>query len=267
MDQEQFEALKTDYILGMLEDKQIDKMDEFLANNPKLIKELDELKTLLDFDTVELPESSEEKMDKKFYAFLKEQNANQSQIQGSLTEKLKSLFSLHHLQGKLVYGLAILALGFFVGKGFYAKPAIENLNTNQVNAETENVRSQLVLELIDEPSANKRLKAVNEASKLNDATDQIIKALFITLNNDDNVNVRLAAIESLMRYADKPIVREGLIKSITNQDSPLVQVALADVMVSLQDKNSIDPLKELLNQPDVNSAVKEKLNASIKEII
>jgi len=38
-------------------------------------------------------------------------------------------------------------------------------------------------------------------------------------------------------------------------------------MVSLQDKNSIDPLKELLEQPDVNSAVKQKIDATIKEII
>lgn len=267
MDKKRFEDLKADYILGKLTDEQLNEIEEFLMDNPKLIKELDEFKNLIDFDEIEIPEEAEERMDAKFYEFLKNKKAKVQTSKISFTDKLRSFFSADRWQSKLVYGLAILALGFFVGKGFNFAASTTSQDTIYANAETEKVRSQLVLELIEQPSANKRLKAVNEASKLNDATEQVIKALFITLNNDDNVNVRLAAIESLMRYSDKPIVRQGLIKSITNQDSPLVQVALADVMVSLQDKNSIDPLKELLNQPDVNSAVKQKIDATIKEII
>lgn len=265
MDKKQFEKLKTDYILGKLNDEQLNAVEEFLTHNPKLIKELDEFKNLMDFEDIKIPESTEEKMDARFYQFLNQEKAKTNKE--SFIDKLASLFSANRWQGKLAYGMALLAVGFFVGKGLNYDSLTTNQDAIYANAETEKVRSQLVMELIEQPSANKRLKAVNEASKLNDVTEQVIKALFITLNNDDNVNVRLAAIESLMRYSDKPIVRQGLIKSITNQDSPLVQVALADVMVSLQDKNAIDPLKELLNQPDVNSAVKQKIDATIKEII
>ena len=267
MDRSEFELIKADYILEKLSDAQMTAVDAFLEENPKLIKELDEFKTLLAFDDVQLTPAVEDKMDARFYEFLKHEKAKQNEAKTSFISKLAAVLSPNRWQGKMVYGLAILALGLFIGRGFSPEPATNNQESIIANAETEKVRSQLVLELIDEPSANKRLKAVNEASKLNDATEQVIKALFLTLNNDDNVNVRLAAIESLMRYSNKPIVREGLIKSITNQDSPLVQVALADVMVSLQDKNSIDPLKELLNQPDVDSSVKQKIDATIKEII
>jgi len=267
MNKKQFEELKSDYILGKLTDEQLDEVEKFLTDNPKLIQELDAYKNLLDFDEIKIPEASEEKMDAKFYEFLNHEKAKIARNKVSFGDLLSSFFNPNHWQGKLVYGLAILALGFFVGKGLNFESTATNQDTVYAKAETEKVRSQLVLELIDQPSANKRLKAVNEASKLTDAKEQVIKALFIPLNNDDNVNVRLAAIESLMRYSDKPIVRQGLIKSTSNQDSPLVQVALADVMVSLQDKNSIDPLKELLNQPDVNSAVRQKIDATIKEII
>ena len=267
MNTEEFEGLRTDYLLGKLDEQQEAEFEAYLSKNPKLIREIDKASKLLEFDAIELPEAVEARMDSRFYDFLKQEQAKQPSSKSSFLSGLGKLLSGNGWQGKLVYGLAILALGFFVGKGFDTEGGQPQEATSYALAETEKVRSELVLELIDQPSANKRLKAVNEASKLTDATEQVIKALFITLNNDDNVNVRLAAIESLMRYSDKPLVRQGLIKSITNQDSPLVQVALADVMVSLQDKNSIDPLKELLEQPDVNSAVKQKIDATIKEII
>lgn len=267
MNTQEFEILKSDYLLGKLDDKQEAAMEAFLTENPKLIQELDQLGAMLEFNDLELPEATETRMDTRFYEFLKQEKAKNEPKSSSWMTGVMALLSANRWQGKIGYGLVILALGFLVGKSFNPIPTTGSDATNFAIAETEKVRSQLVLELIEQPSANKRLKAVNEASKLNDATEQVIKALFITLNNDDNVNVRLAAIESLMRYSDKPIVRQGLIKSITSQDSPMVQVALADVMVSLQDKNSIDPLKELLEQPDVNSAVRQKIDATIKEII
>jgi len=87
------------------------------------------------------------------------------------------------------------------------------------------------------------------------------------LNTDTNVNVRLAAVTSLSKYVDNPKVREGLILSITKQESPLVQIALAELMVTLKEQKSIDSMETLLQKPDINSAVKQKLEESIKQII
>jgi hypothetical protein len=38
-------------------------------------------------------------------------------------------------------------------------------------------------------------------------------------------------VEGIVRFADDPAGREGLVRSIAQQESPLVQLALADVMV------------------------------------
>lgn len=267
MNYNEFNELKEDYVLGKLSDSQFLVVEQFITENPKVIGELDDLKVVLNFDNPEIPERIEERMDSKFYAFLKSER-EKVEPKVSILDRLKYLFDIRNMQGKLVYGLSILAIGFLLGKGLPQKtdvpPAIVESNSSE---ETEKVRTQLVMELIEQPSATKRLQAVSEASKLNNVTEQIVNALFITLNNDDNVNVRLAALESLMKYSEKPIVRQGLIKSIETQDSPLVQVALADIMVSLQDKNCISPLKELIEQPDVDSSVKEKINKSIQQII
>ena len=87
----------------------------------------------------------------------------------------------------------------------------------------------------------------------------MVTALLSTLNNDPNVNVRLATLEALAPLADDPAVRLGLVHSLTRQDSPLVQSALADVMVQLQERRSVKPLRELLRQANLDE-VREKQN-------
>ena len=166
----------------------------------------------------------------------------------------------------------VLLFGFLIGKQSNTNTtnSTEIVNVESVNdikQETNELRTQLVMTLADEQSASKRLQALSEASKLDTATEQVILALFKMLNEDTNVNVRLAAVASLSKYVDNPKVREGLVMSITKQNSPLVQIALAELMVTLKEQTSINSMETLLKKPDINSAVKKKLEESIKQII
>jgi hypothetical protein len=88
-----------------------------------------------------------------------------------------------------------------------------------------------------------------------------------TLNADPNINVRLAALEALESFAAEPHVREGLIRSIALQDSPLVQVALAELMLSLQEKSSVNELKKILQQNKTPKEVREKIKKTIDVLI
>ena len=97
-------------------------------------------------------------------------------------------------------------------------------------------------------------------SENKDVTD----ALLLTLNNDENTNVRLAALASLAEYAEDPAIREGLVSSITQQKSPLVMVAMAELMVELQEskaKKEFEPILNAENTPDdVKSALRQNLD-------
>jgi HEAT repeats len=86
------------------------------------------------------------------------------------------------------------------------------------------------------------------------------------LNNDENVNVRLTALETLSKMATDPKVREGLIQSINYQDSPLVQSALADLMLSIQEKKSVRSFQKLLKKPETNEAIKTKIKETIHQL-
>jgi len=74
------------------------------------------------------------------------------------------------------------------------------------------------------------------------------------------------ALEALTQYASDASVRERLVKSLAVQDSPMVQVALADVMVQLQEKRSVKELRILLKKEGLNDLVKNKIEQTIKDL-
>jgi len=79
--------------------------------------------------------------------------------------------------------------------------------------------------------------------------------------------VRLAALEVLKRYSKSSEVRAQLIESIAFQDSPLVQIAMAELMVTIQEKKSVDALKQLLQNENTPKEIKTKISESIKVLI
>jgi hypothetical protein len=263
MEYKEFKEMIVEYLSGNLTEVQQDAFEQFLTDHPAYTEEFEAVKLLWDGEDAEVPKPTSA-MDVKFYTMLNAEEKKQEKT--SIFTKVEQLF-FGGFSKQLVYTLAILTIGFFVGNGFDFGKEKPQVKVAEAQKETEKVRSQLVLTLLDQPSANKRLQAVNEVDKLNTVTATIIRALFSTLNNDDNVNVRLSAIEALKNYTDRPLVREGLVASIIHQKSPLVQIELADLMVILQEKKAVKPLKELLKEKDVNTNAKQKMEESIERII
>lgn len=169
--------------------------------------------------------------------------------------------------GKLAYSLAILALGAGLGFWYQQSQSQETEKLAVLSAEMQQLKKMMMLTLLEQPSATDRLKAVNLTTDMASADNRVILALLQTLNNDSNVNVRLAAIEALYQHASNPVAREGLVQSIGRQDSPLVQLALADIMLAMQEKESVKPLKQLLQKENLNEAVKAKVEKTIQVLI
>jgi HEAT repeat protein len=95
----------------------------------------------------------------------------------------------------------------------------------------------------------------------------VTSALLQTLNNDENINVRLAALEALKPYSRNSDVRKELILSIGKQESPLVQVALAELMAALQAKSSVKELEKLMQSDKTPADVKTRIKQSIDVLI
>ncbi len=263
MDYKEFKETIVDYLSGNLNETEALRFEQFLEQNTQYQEEFDAESVLWGGVEEEIPAPTSA-MDVKFYTMLNAQE--HATEQPSLFKRLEQVL-FGSFPKQLAYTLAILVAGFFIGNGLNLGNTSNKDSIEVAKKETEKVRSELVLTLLDQPSANKRLQAVNEVGKLNTVTETIIKALFSTLNNDDNVNVRLSAIEALKNYTDIPLVREGLVSSIIHQKSPLVQIELADLMVVLQEKKAVKQFKELIKEKDVNTNAKQKMEESIQSII
>ncbi len=267
MDTEKFEIWTMEYLSGELDQNGRAAFEKFVAEHPKYKEQWNGLVETWDqLDSLEVPEPSAE-MDGQFYQILHRSVAREEGKGRSWSEGLRSWFG-PLFRPQLAYGALLLGIGLAIGYFLNTATAtVPETTVVESSSETEAVRGQLVLTLLEQPSANQRLQGVNEANKIAKVDEKVIKALLQTLNNDPNVNVRLAAIESLTNYVDDAAVREGLVQSIVHQESPIVQVTLANLMVALQEKKSIEPFKTLMRSKELDTSVKQKLESTIQQII
>ncbi|NOT73957.1 MAG: HEAT repeat domain-containing protein [Cyclobacteriaceae bacterium] len=186
-------------------------------------------------------------------------------------KKLNKGFSFHLpewniLLPRIAFGAALLLVGFAIGNLIQPSAAPGN-DVSVLTKQVEDLKEMMMLSLLEKESASERLRAVSLTDEMDQVSDKVTMALFKTLNSDANVNVRLAALEALTPYVRQSDVRKGLIMSIAHQDSPLVQVTLADLMVAIQEKKSVVELQKLLDNDSTPKDIKSKIKRSIDVLI
>jgi len=162
-------------------------------------------------------------------------------------------------------GLAFTLVGLLIGYLVLPRPE-NNQQISQLSEEVMEMKKMMMLTLIGQPRAQERIKAVSLATEIGDADGRVIGVLAKTLQEDDNVNVRLAAVESLLKYWSYPQAREILVASISKQDSPLVQVAIADAMLAVREKEAIGEFQKLIDDQELDDVVKMKLETTINQL-
>jgi hypothetical protein len=209
----------------------------------------------------------------RFQAMLEEfkekQQGKANPINGFF-EKLRQLWSFQPGM-QLAYTIVLIVIG--VGFGYLINrqgPGAENKKEiADLIHDVKEMRQTMMLALLENPSASERIRGVSYTSEIKSVNKnkEVIAALLSTLNTDPNVNVRLVTLEALTQYADDAAVRTGLVQSIVQQDSPIMQAAMADVMLKLKDKRSVDSFKKLLQQKDLDHSIRNKIEQTITGII
>lgn len=255
--------LVLDYLEGRLSPDEENELKTMIAEG---IISREDIKQLQDFylrtETYGTPEPSEG-LRARFYA-------NLQQEQTKLESKKRRKKWLPGLQldiklSQLAYGFIIFLLGLLVGLLTNTNQSYEQQMAD-MRAELQHMQESLVVNLLEQPSATQRLKAVSISTNLQQANDRITGSLLYTLNKDPDVNVRLAALDALLNYADDPLVRQGLIRAIAVQDAPMMQLAMAEAMVALQEKRSVGELERLLEKDNINEMVAQEIRKSISTL-
>lgn len=200
-------------------------------------------------------------LDDRFYQMLALEKRSKSSF------SWRRFFSWPELVPRFALASVMLLVGFGIGYLMQSRASVQQPDISVLRDEVSSLKEMMMLSLLEKESATERLKAVNLTQEMDEASAKVTNALLNTLNQDENVNVRLAAVEALKPYVRDSHVREEVIRSIARQQSPLVQVALAEMMAELKVKSSVKELEKIMQSDKTPDDVKNKIKQSIDILI
>jgi hypothetical protein len=165
---------------------------------------------------------------------------------------------------QIAAALVLVAGAFLLGRSS-AKPDTAG-EIAALHRELASTRQLAALSLLQHQSASDRLQGVSWTTRVGGPNREILDALLYTLRSDDSVDVRLAALDALCRYAGRSSVRDGVGDSLKHQSSPLMQIAVVDSLADFRDRNALPTLEAFRNDPNLLPAVRQKVEWSIAEL-
>ncbi len=154
-----------------------------------------------------------------------------------------------------------LAGGHLAAVREHANPEI-----SQLRGEIHTMRQLVILSLLQQQSAGDRLQGVNWSYRAERSDTEVLSALLHTINQDQSVNVRLAAVDAIRNFADSPVARKGLVQSLARQTSPLIQISIVDLLVDLRERPAAPALRFLLGRSGLDGNVKKRIELALQQI-
>jgi len=153
-------------------------------------------------------------------------------------------------------------LGYQIGSGKGEK--IQNQLTSEISTQ----KQQVLLASLRDFTGPQKIEAVYSISTTGNVSAELIDALVYTMNSDKNTNVRLAAISALSELMDKnDRIKTELIKSLTVQENPLLQISLIQVLTEKGVKEAKQQIETITNNEKTDESVKAYAKDMMKIII
>ena len=162
--------------------------------------------------------------------------------------------------------LVFLASGVIIGT-FFQQHIHRNGEMTMLRQEVRDMRQIISVSLMSQSSSSERLRGVSFSTQVERPTKSLLSALLSTLNSDPNVNVRLAAVDAMILFIDQPGMRDALVESLSKQTSPMVQIAIIDLLVQIKERRALVALQKLIQDQNIDQTVRLHAQESIKELI
>ncbi|HEY7335484.1 MAG TPA: HEAT repeat domain-containing protein [Bryobacteraceae bacterium] len=163
---------------------------------------------------------------------------------------------------QIAAGIALLVGGGLLGYGLRPKDS----ELAQLREEVSSMRQLVALSLLQQQSASERLRGVSWAYRVEPSDSEVLQALLNSVNGDPSVNVRLAAVDALHAFGSNVVARKGVLGSLEKQDAPLVQVAILDLLVDLNDRDAEPVLRRLMQNVSTDSGVRQRAQWALEKL-
>lgn len=256
----EIEAKIIEYLDAQLSEEEVRKFENHIGQCANCSKELAESKILFTTMKAILPVKPSKGHSHSFEEMLEreKQILNESNI-----SKLKSPFWKPAFQ--IAASILLLLTGYLYGE--YRGINGAQTQITQLMEQSQELKTEMTLAMLDNRSASKRIQAVSYSEEINMPDNKVLEAIIGRLHKDGNVNVRLAAAETLSRFQKNLLVKDAFIKALETEENPDVQIAVIQFLTYVKEKRSVAPMKKLLNQPEVPGYVKLQVNKGIAQIL
>jgi HEAT repeat protein len=256
MEKEKLESLIIDYIDNKLNGVDRQAVEQDLVENPDARKLYQQLKEVIDVMERSSGFEPTAKLKSGFEEML------QQEMKSSASAKQRFLQPTFY---RMAAAVALLILGG--GVGFW----ISKINDQQeriaiIEKQMEANKLMMMSMIENHQSASQRIQGVNVAMKIEKADTEIVNALSRAMNEDPNSNVRLAALEALSKFSADPNVRKLLIESLSKQKDPVVQIALIQLMVQMNETGIVNDLQKIVDDSETMKAVKDEAYSGILKL-
>jgi hypothetical protein len=154
--------------------------------------------------------------------------------------------------------------------GFFSRPLLERSSEGasggqvaELREEMRNMRQLVTLSLLQQQSAAERLRGVTWSYRAESDDLQVLSALLTTVNQDANTDVRLAAVDALRKFGSSPVAQRGAVQALSRQRSPLVQIALIDLVSDMRIDSARPQLEQLAQDPEANQSVRSRAERAL----
>lgn len=234
-------------------------------------------KTLAALDAMPEEEPSP-RLREGFNAMLRAEMAapeDSASVAGRLSRRLEELWGAMAPRPLLQfsYSLALVLAGLLVGSRFLAPQPASPIADDATQKELAELRAKIdsmgqlvAYSVIRQEPDNARLRAV--ANKLDNGKLERgdLTQLVNMLAFDPSTNVRLSALEALYPHADKRIVRDGVLASLSRESSPLVQLAMIDFLTSLRDRQAAPTFEAITRDANTDKSVREAARLALAQL-
>jgi hypothetical protein len=152
----------------------------------------------------------------------------------------------------------LLLAGILCGRYLPQAGAGGNPEIAQLRAQVENLHQMVAISMLQQQSPSARMRGVTYTEKISQPDPQVLDALLQAVNHDANVNVRLSAVDALQKFATGPEVALAMVNSIPEQESPLVQIALIDMLVQLDARGAAPGLARISKDMKMDEMVRQR---------
>lgn len=232
------EDMLVDYLSGELLPAEMSAVEAALQSDPGLAEELTALAALKSSISSAEEPAPPATADQRFAAMLADEIARAKPVESAPARQRR--LPLWQRQALKIAGIAAaIALIFTAGRFSAVGPETE---VDQQLAATRT----LMLELMQEKRTSERIRATTVTFDLPAADPVATANLGYLLRNDENANVRLAALEALRRFPRDSGVREQLLLAMQEAPPDVVRFELIESLVWMNEKRVLPYLNEIM---------------------